>query len=340
MNIELKKYILILFLLVFGVLNFSCGNSDSSDNKPDKIIFRLPWIHQSQYAGVYVAKAKGFFEKRDIKNIEILQGGPNIRPIDLISSGSEHFSITGSTPFFNAISNGRKLTVIATLDQKHAYCYFARKDQNIESPEDFKGERVGHKIAHEQNLRALLNSAGLGIDDVELVPVPPSMSLFFINDTEKMVPIWPGHAADEPLIAEERGTHVNYFFPEDYDGIPRIGNLIFTSNDLVDNHPDIVQGVVSAVIEGWIYSFDNIDYAVDETMKYVKGNEKDREHQRNMLIKMKDFMIVDAVEGKIGWSNETKWESALNYFIDTYNVDEFAIKDILTNKFVKEFYKK
>jgi ABC-type nitrate/sulfonate/bicarbonate transport system substrate-binding protein len=224
------------------------------------------------------------------------------------------------------------------LDQKHAYCYFARKDQNIETPRDFKGERVGHKIAHEQNLRALLNSAGLTINDVELIPVPPSMSLFFINDADKMVPIWPGHAADEPLIAEERGIPVNYFFPEDYDGIPRIGNLIFTSNDLIKKYPDIVQGVVSAVIEGWVYSFDNIDYAVEVTMKYIKGTEKDKEHQRNMLIKMKDFMVVDAVGGKIGWSNESKWGKALKNFKDSYDVDGFAIKDILTNKFVKKFY--
>jgi NitT/TauT family transport system substrate-binding protein len=338
MNIYIKKTITILVLFLLIILLLSCGNDDTEKKKIDKVIFRLPWIHQSQYAGVYVAKAKGFFQDYGIDNIEILQGGPNIRPIDLVSSGSEHFSITGSTPFFNAINNGRTLKIVSTLDQKHAYCYFARKDQGIDSPIDFEGERVGHKIAHEDNLRALLNSAGLTIDDVELVPVPPSMSLFFINDPDKMVPIWPGHAADEPLIAEERGVSINYFFPEDYDGIPRIGNLIFTSTQFENAHPDIVQGVVSAVIEGWIYAFDNIEYGVDVTMQYVKGTEKDREHQKNMLIKMQEFMLLEAVDKKIGWCNIDKWKSALNNYKKIQKNANFHISDILINKYVEEYY--
>jgi len=331
-----KKIIAILLLLV-GVL--FC-ESAYSKNDVGTIKIRLPWLHQSQYAGVYVAKEKGFFEKRGLNNVEILQGGPNIRPVDLVSSGAEHFSITGSSPFFRAYKEKRPLKIIATLDQTHAFCYFARKDHNINSPADFKGKRVGHKIMHEHNLLALLKTAGLTKDDIELVPVPPGMSLFFLDDPKKVVPIWPGHAADELLLAEERGIAVKYFFPEEYDGIPRIGNLLFTSKTFEEEHPDLVEKVAGAIIEGWYYAFENVDEAVDFTMKYIMStNEEDRTHQRNMLLKMKDFMLVEKYGNKVGWCDQTRWQETLDYFLKEHPDADFSLDEILTNQYVEMYYK-
>jgi NitT/TauT family transport system substrate-binding protein len=335
-NMRGKTIITILFLLVSVVVS----KSGYGENELTTIKIRLPWLHQSQYAGVYVAQEKGLFEKRGLTNVEILQGGPNVRPIDLVSSEAEQFSITGSTPFLTAYKEKRPLKIVATFDQTHAFCYFARKDYNINSPADFKGKRVGHKIMHEHNLLALLKAVGLTKDDVELVPVPPGMSLFFIDDPKKIVPIWPGHAADEPLLAEERGIAVNYFFPEEYDGIPRIGNLLFTSKAFEAEHPDVVEQVVGAIIEGWYEAFDRMDEAVDFTMKYrMSTDDEDRKHQKNMLIKMQDFMLVEKYGNKIGWCDQQRWQAVLEYFIKENPDAAFTLNDFLTNHYVEAYYK-
>lgn len=307
---------------------------------PNVIKIRLPWLHQSQYAGVYVAKEKGFFEKRGLPEVEILSGGPNIRPMDLVSSGSEHFSITGSSPFFRAYQEHRPVKIVATLDQTHAFCYFARKDQHINAPADFQGQRVGHKIMHEHNLFALLKTAGLDKDDIELVPVPPGLALFFLDDPEKMVPIWPGHAADEPLLAEERGIEVNYFFPEDYDGMPRIGNVLFTSKAFEQEHPELVEQVVGAIIEGWYDAFEHVEDALDFTMKYQRSdNPDDRKHQKNMLLKMKEFMLVEQYGNNIGWCETERWQHTLEAFLNEHPDADFTLDEMLTNQYVEAYYR-
>ncbi len=56
-----KKIVAIICLLL-GVLVYEDGYCEMQTIK-----IRLPWLHQSQYAGVYVAKEKGFFEKRGLK---------------------------------------------------------------------------------------------------------------------------------------------------------------------------------------------------------------------------------------------------------------------------------
>ena len=336
---DMKNTILRLCVMCCGVLltaSFACSAPVAD---LEKIIIRLPWLHQSQYAGVYVAQAKGFFAQRGLKNVEILQGGPNIRPIDLIASGTEQFSITGSTPFLNAYREKRPLKIVATLDQTHAFCYFARRDRGINAPKDFHGQRVGHKIMHEHNLFALLASAGLGKEDVTLVPAPPQMTLFFLDDTNEGVPIWPGHAADEPLIAEERGIAVNYFFPETYDGIPRIGNLLFTSQDFERAHPDVVAQVVGAILAGWQAAFADVEAAVDVTMQYRGSTDaNDRVHQRNMLLKMQAFMVTPPIGKKIGWCDPNRWQAVLDFFLKQHPDVAFTLSDILTNQYVTAFY--
>ncbi|MCP4405242.1 MAG: ABC transporter substrate-binding protein [bacterium] len=314
-------------------------NVQSYSEEIDTIKIRLPWLHQSQYAGVYVAQEKGFFAKRGLPKVEILQGGPNIRPMDLVSSGSEHFSITGSSPFLRAYKEKRPVKIVATFDQTHAFCYFARKDRDINSPADFKGKRVGHKIMHEHNLLALLKTAGLSKEDIELVPVPPGMSMFFLDNRGKMVPIWPGHAADEPLFAEERGIEVNYFFPEEYDGIPRIGNLLFTSKTFEQKHPELVEQVVGAIIEGWYDAFEHVEEAVDFTLKYQRSSDpNDRKHQKNMLLKMKEFMLVEKYGSKIGWCDAERWQQTLEAFLKDQPDASFTLDEILTDRYVEAYY--
>jgi NitT/TauT family transport system substrate-binding protein len=327
-------------LFVWGWVVISLlGQPATAQQTVPPVKIRLPWLHQSQYAGVYVAQAKGLFAKRGLPNVEILQGGPNIRPVDLVSSGAEQFSITGSTPFFNAYKEQRPLKVVATFDQTHAFCYFARKDYNITSPSDFKGKRVGHKVQHEHNLVALLKSAGLTMNDVELVPVPPGMSLFLIDDPQKAVPIWPGHAADEPLFAEEQGIAVNYFFPEQYDGIPRIGNLLFTSKAFEQEHPEIVANVVAAILEGWYEAFAHVDEAVAITLGYMQStSDEDRRHQKNMLIRMQDFMLVEQSGKKIGWCDQSRWQQALESFRSDNPDVRFTLNEMLTNQYVEAYY--
>ncbi|PID56466.1 hypothetical protein CSB45_11485 [candidate division KSB3 bacterium] len=328
-----------IFVVAFIMCMNACSIAQVFSREIETIKIRLPWLHQGQYAGLYVAQEKGFFAKRGLPRVEILQGGPNIRPIDLVSSGSEQFSITGSSPFLRACREQRPLKVVATFDQTHAFCYFARRDYNIKAPVDFKGQRVGHKIMHEHNLLVLLKSAGLAKEDIELVPVPPGMTLFLLDDREKAVPIWPGHAADEPLLAEERGIEVRYFFPEDYDGIPRIGNLLFTSKAFEAEHPDIVEQVVAAILEGWDDAFRHVDDAVDFILKYQRSTDPaDRRHQKNMLLKMKEFMLKEEYDNKIGWCDAVRWQQTLDAFLDAHPDVDFSLDDLVAPQYVEAFY--
>ena len=45
----------------------------------DKVTVQLKWLPQAQFAGYYVAQAKGFYKEADL-DVTIKPGGPDIAP--------------------------------------------------------------------------------------------------------------------------------------------------------------------------------------------------------------------------------------------------------------------
>ena len=51
-----------------------------------EVKLQLKWVTQAQFAGYYVAQAKGFYEAEGL-NVTILPGGPDIAPTQVIAGG-------------------------------------------------------------------------------------------------------------------------------------------------------------------------------------------------------------------------------------------------------------
>ena len=52
----------------------------------DDVTLQLKWVTQGQFAGYYVAAAKGFYEAEGL-NVTILPGGPDVAPTQVIAGG-------------------------------------------------------------------------------------------------------------------------------------------------------------------------------------------------------------------------------------------------------------
>src|SRR4026208_1645321 len=52
----------------------------------DKVTLQLKWVTQAQFAGYYVAKAKGFYDAEGL-DVTIKAGGPDVNPSQVIAGG-------------------------------------------------------------------------------------------------------------------------------------------------------------------------------------------------------------------------------------------------------------
>src|ERR1700683_1662570 len=108
----------------------------------EKVSVRLKWIPQAQFAGFYVAKAKGFYSDAGL-DMTINPGGPNINVETLVASGADTFGLaSGTEGSLYAREKGLPLVTIAMSQQMTPFAFVTYDDSGIKSVKDFKGKKV------------------------------------------------------------------------------------------------------------------------------------------------------------------------------------------------------
>src|ERR1700731_4375687 len=58
----------------------------STADAADKVTLQLKWVTQAQFAGYYVAQAKGYYREANL-DVTVNPGGPDIAPAQVIAGG-------------------------------------------------------------------------------------------------------------------------------------------------------------------------------------------------------------------------------------------------------------
>ncbi len=108
----------------------------------DDITLQLKWVTQAQFAGYYVAEAKGFYKEEDL-NVTIKPGGPDIAPAQVIAGGGADVVLDWMPSALASREKGLALVNIAQPFKSSGMMLTCRKDAGITSPADFAGKTLG-----------------------------------------------------------------------------------------------------------------------------------------------------------------------------------------------------
>lgn len=129
----MKKLLMAASLLLWGL-----GRAEATD----PLTLQLKWVAQAQFAGYYVAAAKGFYKDAGL-DVTIKPGGPDVNPSQLIAGGGADVIIDWMPSALAAREKGVKLVNIAQVFEKSGMELTCRKDSGIHAPADFKGKTLG-----------------------------------------------------------------------------------------------------------------------------------------------------------------------------------------------------
>jgi len=128
------------FVLVTGV---ACGVSLASGAyAADKVTIQLKWVTQAQFAGYYVAAAKGIYKDAGL-DVTINPGGPDVAPPQVIAGGGADVVIDWMPSALASREKGVPLVNISQTFKKSGLELTCRKDTGIKTPADFKGKTIG-----------------------------------------------------------------------------------------------------------------------------------------------------------------------------------------------------
>jgi NitT/TauT family transport system substrate-binding protein len=108
----------------------------------EDVKLQLKWVTQAQFAGYYVAQAKGFYEEEGL-NVTILPGGPDIAPVTLLQNGAVDVMVDWMPSALAAREKGVPVVNIAQPFASSGMMLTCLKESGIKEPKDFADKTLG-----------------------------------------------------------------------------------------------------------------------------------------------------------------------------------------------------
>jgi len=249
------------------------------------------WEPQAQFAGYYVAKAKGFYEKRGV-DMDILRGGPASPPSKLLAEGKALFGTMFLASAVMERSKGLELVNLAQVMRGSTFLLVARKSGNITKPGDFNGKRVS-LWGKEFSLQAeeFFKNAGV---QVQRLPQGFTVDLFLRGGVDVVSAMY--YNEYHVLLNSGLDPEDLTLFPlRDY-GLDYPEDGVYCLDSTLKADPELCSAVADASLEGWRYAFEHPEEALDIVMGHVEAARlpTNRMHQKWMLERLREAMLPTA----------------------------------------------
>jgi NitT/TauT family transport system substrate-binding protein len=293
---------------------------------PDDVSLQLQWFIQSQFAGYLAAIDQGFYESRCL-NVEILEGGVDIVPQQVLADGQADFAIAWVPKALQTREQGADITNIAQVFQRSGTLQVAFADAGITSPADFAGKNIGNwGFGNEYEIFAALAEEDLDpANDVTLVQQQFDMAALLAGDIDAAEAMTYNEYA-QVLEAENPDTGELYT-PEDLSvisyeevGVGMLQDAIWADAARLESdeaYRDIAVRFLAASFEGWAYCRDNPESCKDIVV--AAGSQLGDSHQ---LWQMNEInkLIWPAANG-IGITDQAAWDRTVEIAQNTPNLE-------------------
>ena len=108
----------------------------------EKVTVQLKWVPQAQFAGYYVAAAKGYYKAEGL-DVTIKPGGPDISPVQVIAGNNADVIVNWMPDALAAREAGVPLVNIAQVFNRSGLMLTCKKASGVTSPKDLKGKTLG-----------------------------------------------------------------------------------------------------------------------------------------------------------------------------------------------------
>ena len=282
---------MISFLKIFLLFVLFMARVHANTNSPVELRVQLPWLHNAQFTGLYVAEFRKHFEKEGIK-VNLIEGLPDMDAAKELSSGRVDISINGLAGAWKASQDGAQITNVAQIITGSAVLLVCRISSGVYGPNDIVGKSIGIFSEYDKAIvKKLLQKKQIPEDAVDFIIQQPE-GIDLVNNKVACVTAL---VFDEYLSIMEKGVPYSDLIvidPTTY-GIPILidGVYVRIADLQSEAFRNALIGFIRAMRNGWRETRIAPNLSV-EAIK-AKSNNFDREHEVKSLESMLTIIPSD-----------------------------------------------
>ncbi len=292
----------------------------------------MGYIPNVQFTPFYVAVEKGYFAYEGIE-IEFDYGWETDL-LKLVGSDELQFAIASGDQVILAQSQGLPVVYVLNWYRRFPVCVMSLAEKKIQAPTDLLGKRVGTPVTYGASYigwRALLGATGLDEKQVELVTIGYNqVAALKTGQVDAAL----CYAMNEPVQMRAAGEEIDIMYVADYANL--VSNGLITNEKSIQEHPELVQGMVRAALRGIAYTLEHPDEAFDIALKYIPeaaSDEATRAVNRAILAESIEFWQTRS--GELGHSDLAEWQASQQIMQQMGLVGTDAdVVDMFTNRFI------
>jgi NitT/TauT family transport system substrate-binding protein len=281
----------------------------------DPIKLQIKWVTQSQFAGYYVAKAKGFYEEEGL-DVTILPGGPTTPVPPVLAAGGADVAVEWAGNALIAREKGIKMVNIAQPFKNGGLELICPKDGPIQSEKDFPGHTLGSWFyGNEVPFFAWMHKLGYstdgGPDGVTVLQQNFDVSALVQKQADcisVMTYNELGQAADAGFTADKI---IEFNYSAMGNGLLEDGLYVLEDRLADPKFKEDMVKFVRASMKGWDYALANPDESAQIVVDADDAGAATFDHERYMVGEVAKLMA-----GANGVLDKDTWDRTVKALLD------------------------
>ncbi|MBK1681198.1 hypothetical protein CKO20_12545 [Rhodocyclus tenuis] len=267
---------------------------------------QLHWQHQFQFAGYYMALAKGFYRDAGL-DVTIVEAQAATPAEEEVLAGRADFGIAGSGLILEH-QKGRPVVALAAIMQTSPQMWLVRADSGIFTPRDLAGRSVMLSTSAGAELMTVLRQEGVELGRIKLPPLTRNG----IDDLiARRIDALGAYVSSEPFTLRQRGVNYRIISPRDY-GVHFYSDVLMTRADLARRDPEMVRAFTAASLRGWQAALADPETAI-ALIRERYAPQLSAEHLRFEAETLHKLIMPELMP--IGEMNRSRWEFIANSYI-------------------------
>jgi NitT/TauT family transport system substrate-binding protein len=321
---------LILFLITILLLTGCAGFSSPTDAPLTPITVQLQWIHQAQFAGLYVADQNGYYAEEGLA-VTFVPGGPGIDSLSPLLDGSAQFGTASADQLLVARTEGKPFKAFSVVYRRSPAVFITLTSSGITRPQEIVGKTIRVPAPNAPTLHAMMARLGISQDQYTEVDLPSDVEEF----ASGRVPVWVVYLNALAISVQRAGYEINIIYPDDY-GVHFYSDSLIATDDFIAKNPDLVRRFLRASLRGWTFAVENPEKVGAMVLKYVP--DADIELANAQMIA--SIQLVNTGEDYIGWMKPEIWADMEKTLREQGVLSApLDVTEVYTLQFLEEIYK-